>query len=504
MSDVLFYYDMTNPKSWKGGPTTNLIPSGTTNSYPSYGNGHGTFNTNKYNSNTSFNIGTIDNVTDNLVTLSTVDYAINTYDVLNPDTTGGGVTAGTDYWIRKHSDTTFSLHTYNSLQNGNQGGLSVFSDIWADNRVAINATSFPTMWHGAPHRANSGLVKEIIPNGFKYNGREHDCVRCHTEHRVYNGGGKDYMAYGVYPQAVSGNTYAFSCKVRAGNERSIGKTVQMTAWATATFPVSTGSKSIVLTEDWQQIWWTGVAPGAGNINLYFPSDSDTLWDISEIQVEDGSVFHEYTEGTRSNTEAVVDLSGQQTITALNLTYNSDSTFSFDGIDDYMYIANTDYPAVWDDKVTIEVVMMVPTGATWGDASLYQGIVARGAYDGVIGLARHPTDGRIQMNVRSDGAVTSYANAQGLARDTYYHIVGTWDGSKTQIYVNGVKGTDGATTAPAGVPDVANWHIGGNTAFAGANGGYAEGEIPFARVYKKVLTEAEIKRNYASLRGKFGV
>jgi len=85
--NLLFHYDMGNYKSWKGGPTTNLLPTGTINSYPSVGNAHGTYNTNQYvgdgGNNTDFNIGTITSVVDNLVTFVPSAHEINTYDCLN-------------------------------------------------------------------------------------------------------------------------------------------------------------------------------------------------------------------------------------------------------------------------------------------------------------------------------------------------------------------------------------------------------------------------------------
>jgi len=134
-------------------PTINLVPgSNGVNSYPSFGNTHGTYNVNQYNNNNYFSIGTIDNITNNIVTLASVGTVINTYDVLNPQTTGGGVTGGTSYFIKKINSTQFTIHAYNNSQDGSQGYINpstgnykVYDSIANDERVTISLSGFPTM-----------------------------------------------------------------------------------------------------------------------------------------------------------------------------------------------------------------------------------------------------------------------------------------------------------------------------------------------------------------------
>ena len=108
---LFFAYDVADTKnSFIGEPTTNLIGTygaGIVNSYPSYGNNWDTYNTNQYNNNTYFSIGTISNVTSNIVTTSG-NHPLRTYDVVTPQTTGGGVTAGTNYFVKKLSDAMLS------------------------------------------------------------------------------------------------------------------------------------------------------------------------------------------------------------------------------------------------------------------------------------------------------------------------------------------------------------------------------------------------------------
>jgi len=84
---LFFAYDVADTKnSFLGEPTTNLIGtynSNVANSYPSYGNDWGTYNTNQYNNNTYFSIGTISSVASNIVTTSG-NHPLRTYDVVTP------------------------------------------------------------------------------------------------------------------------------------------------------------------------------------------------------------------------------------------------------------------------------------------------------------------------------------------------------------------------------------------------------------------------------------
>ena len=117
---LVFGYDIGNHRYYPGEPTTNLLPSASTNAIPKTGNAWGTYNTNQYNGATYFSVGTISSVTNNIVTTAGT-HPLRSFDVVTPQTTGGGVTAGVNYLIKKLSSTTFSIHSYNGSQDGSQG-----------------------------------------------------------------------------------------------------------------------------------------------------------------------------------------------------------------------------------------------------------------------------------------------------------------------------------------------------------------------------------------------
>lgn len=276
--------------------TTNIIPSPTINSYPTVGNGWGTYQTNQYNSGAYFSIGTITSVINNEVTVVWAEgRKFRTYDVVRPQTTGGGLTAATDYFIKMTSDTTFTIHKYDGTQDGSKG-FGVHDSINNDIRIAINATDFPTMWNGRAHAANSGLVKEVIRNGFSNNGVTHDCLRMYTNHTGPGESWGDYIAYGVNPTITANTQYAVSFYYRAVTPETIGRTVQYQMHNGAGF----GYGSFVLQRDWQRYEAVVTSTVTGGCSLYWNAGKGVVWDLAEIQVEQRGSATSFTTETRAD------------------------------------------------------------------------------------------------------------------------------------------------------------------------------------------------------------
>jgi len=295
--------------------TTNLV--GAPHNTFSVGNSHGTYHTGTtYNGNVVFSIGTVGSVTGNIVTLSVVDHVIYTYDCIKPQTTGGGLTAGTEYFIKKLSPTTFSVHAYDSSQDGSKG-YAVHDSINNDVKIAINATSFPTTWLGGAHRPNQGLVKEVIPNGYIEGDKVYDCMRLHKEHRIETGGSTSYMAYGVLPSVTAGLTYTFSYKARAVNSRSVGATIGLSMYTAGNWPNST---SIVLTKEWQTLRLTSVAPFSGGTNMYFNGTGLTTVDIACLQCEGKTFSTSYVNGSRAAGDFKINTPSLSSECTINFDY----------------------------------------------------------------------------------------------------------------------------------------------------------------------------------------
>jgi len=509
---LFFAYDVADTKnSFLGEPTTNLIGtynSNVANSYPSYGNDWGTYNTNQYNNNTYFSIGTISSVASNIVTTSG-NHPLRTYDVVTPQTTGGGVTAGTFYFIKKLSNTTFTLHAYNSSQDGSQGYWNtstgyykVHDSIASDTRISVNSTSFPTMWWGSAHLPNSGLVKEIVPNGFNYKGVVHDCMVLHYH---IPDGVIDGMAYGVFPSYTANTQYTFSCYVRS---KKPGALIHFDLYFSGTASSQGPYQSPSLTNEWQK-WtktFTSTATG-GVIYFYFWLDSGGPCDIeiAELQCEQKDHATQFVLTSRSNTNSVKDLTNRYTPDVTNLSFDSSARTFFDGTNDYLSTGITALPS--SSLLTIDV-WTKPTSTSqtktlvskWGSSSqsnfcflLFLNWFAQGNLYFLVG----------------NSAGTNYSThtiAHNLSTSSYINYTITYNNGTVKMYRNGqIQLTENsANTTLRSVSTAVT--IGAD--FDGGNPdtltrSYA-GDIPIVRLYSRVLTEAEVYNNYLALKDRFGL
>lgn len=510
---LVFSYDMDNTKkSFKGEPTTNLIP-GDHNSRFTTSNGWGTYNTNQYNSNTYFNIGTVASVSNNEVTMSSWAKELRTYDVVRCQTSGGGLTAGTNYFVYRTGTNTFTLHAYNSSQNGSQGYINpvtgkhkVYDSIHLDQRISINATDFPTMWWGPPHLPNAGLVKEIVEGA----GPEGQNVMRLHQPRTY---GRDGMAYGVYTPVTLNDQISVSFYVR-GNGDQVGRAFSFSTYFGSGY-ASSGS-GITLDGTWQRIEHTWTSSNTFGMYLYFwPSNvaAPAYVDMCDLQVEvnkqNGPTPYTLPSQPRTTTNSLIDLIGYSNCTGHNLKYNSDDTFRFDGqttYADFTFPQTTNMGCLefWQYNNYRIKGDNGSQGSSGGQP--YQTMIQfNGQSSGVRldGWTGSATNEALHIWTSTDA--TSGYNGMTYTRDPvevgWHHFVFNWNGSSYDIWVDGVKKTtypiSGGVHAP--LQPLNSFRIGHNGSTY-----YFDGILPVTRMYNRGLTDAEINQNFNALRGRFGI
>jgi len=479
-------------------PTTNLVPSAQNNGRFTTSNGWATYNTNQYNGNTYFSIGTIGSVSNNIVTLSTVGRNIRSFDVLRAQTSGGGISAGTNYVIKKLSANTFSLHAYNGSQNGSQGyindatgGHKVHDSYHYDQRVSISAANFPTMWWGAPHLPNSALVKEIVENGGRLPGTNAMRLNVFREDNV-----RDGMAYGVYCPVTAGDTITMSVWLKLKDNTKPDATLGYSTY----FGAGNGAHGTTfsgLTTEWQRFTTTWTASVTYNFYSYWwPSSNNAPYaiDMCDFQVETGrDTPSSFTTSSRAQNTTINNLNGTNTGTLINNpTFNNGKWFDFSGVDDYINI-----PSASNFNMYCFEIMFKPhktitpnLGPDNSDYSLC-GITTTGtAANGINVYEWTGSMTNETLSIWTNGLATGIT----ATIDTdFNHAVFNWNGSTYDIWLNGVKQTTvhrnhGAATLLTGVTNVT----------PGANLGYNyyhSGSISNVKAYDRSLTDAEIKQNY---------
>lgn len=504
-SGLVLAVDGANYKSFKGEVTTNLIPNPTVNAYPTTGNAWGTYNTNQYGSGTYFSIGTVNDVTNNIVTM-TAAHSLRTYDVMQPQTTGGGVTAGTNYFIKKISNTSFSLHAYNGSQDGSQGYINpatgthkVYDSIANDTRIAINSTSFPTMWYGPAHLPNSGLVKELRYGEFNAipNLPANDCIRLHY---IRTDDVKDGMSYGVDCTVTPSSPVTVSFYTRSANANAVGKVVQYYTYNYGGGSATAFSYNFTLgpVGVWQRQTYTFTPLYGTMISYWFPVTGGVYaWDWSCMQVEQKSYATNFVAGSRGSTVAtgggwanlIASSNNGELLNGVRESSDNSGSLLFDGTNDVVVLSSHDIISGIQD-FTVES-WIYPT------ASSIDYIF--GNYNsGHNGLELYQVNGRIDLYWAGLNASTS---AGSIVANNWYHVVGTRSGNTASIYLNGSfsSSATNANSIPVSVSypfTIGNGYNYTSEAFGG--------RIASVKVYNRALSAAEVQQNFNATRGRYGV
>lgn len=229
----------------------------------------------------------------------------------------------------------------------------------------------------------------------------------------------------------------------------------------------------------------------------------------QIEFNAGTSFATpFVNGTRSNTEAILDMVGGNTIIANSLTYNSDGSFEFDGSDDYISIPDSD--TLTAANATYEA-WIYPTG---NNGSTQMGIITKANY----GLNTREYQFQVRYNSGVSGQYTvclSHNNNNtswvtcGDNADTIInlnetiHVVCTVENGVGNFYINGdlktTKTGMHTTITNLGAPVVISGTISGTSLIQ-----QFVGDIYIAKWYNKALTPKEVKQNFNTIRGRYGL
>lgn len=497
-------------------PTTNLIPNPTVNAYPTAGNWWGTYNTNQYCGNNGcaqyWDIPAIASVTDNIVTTVSA-HPIRSFDVINPQSSGGGVTGGTQYLAKKISDTQFSLHAYNGSQDGTEGFINsatgrfkVHDSFWLDQRVSVSASGFPTKWFGNPHQPNSGLVKELVRNGFNVPGMPvTDCMRQHV-HRT--DGVPDHMAYGADASFTPNTTVTASFWARSVSPSAVGQGITFyhyTYGQTSPTAYAMGA-TLGPVGVWQRHAYQFNSPNSVAISYWFNPGGPFTYDIANIQIEESPSAKPFVAGSRAQNTTWYDLSGGNHHATLyngarfGLTAGVKSVIC-DGIDDW--IGNTTLPGGHSD-FTLEL-------------AFYHNGLDQGSSYGILSMG---TNGNYGPMFYCHHSCMGSHYFPGSPSGDYPGGMGNWENNAwnlfTWVFTNTTGGSGSLRTYRNGV------YIDGNPNFDFHNSGMGRGTDGFGlstysgggavykgsfsqfRVYKRALNEDEILQNFNACRSRYGL
>lgn len=251
--------------------------------------------------------------------------------------------------------------------------------------------------------------------------------------------------------------------------------------------------------DWWYWYFTITNNGSGNTNLYvnfypatgFYNSSDNSAAtgtaiIGEMMLVAGSIATRFISGTRSNTQSLIDISGNNVITAVNLTYASNNTFTFDGVDDYLDCGSS---IQLTNNFTLEVLHRnINTGH-------------------IIDQGNLGTDPNGSLEFSNRGLTLALNNVESVtATGTITNTTGwnsvscSFSSGAVNFYINGNYDSTRTMTStaftPSGILKIGRRAL-NNTVIM-------SGELPIVKIYNRVLTAAEIKNNFEAIRSRYGI
>lgn len=253
---------------------------------------------------------------------------------------------------------------------------------------------------------------------------------------------------------------------------------------------------------WKSVYFSSTATATGNSRclLYPGACGGRLGDAGFIlyknpQVEfnaPGSVPSPFVAGTRSNTQAIIDHVGNNTITASDLTYNSDGTFSFNGSSNY----------ITPSGITDAFLSTSWSMSFWAKFTS----VNKGSDNALFGHGAASQNNGLHLGERANYAYFGFysndlSGTVALGANVWKNITFTYNSStklKT-IYVNGVFDTSGGTVGYTGTGS--NPIIG---MYPWATSYKMSGSIANTQIYNRTLTAAEVQQNFNALRGRYGI
>lgn len=311
---------------------------------------------------------------------------------------------------------------------------------------------------------------------------------------------------GTYPRIQqyftppSTNTHTFSVWIRSlsGNCDCFLGAFRNSPWSLP------GSSVKSITGEWQRFTFSWTPPDTTTHLIYMGSHDTAAQKGNTLefwgaQMEAKSHATQFTTGTRSATQGLLDRTGTSTIDISNASFDSNAQMTFDGTDDQFIVYNIGVDN-YSEAFSYECVFKAE--GTWANDRISNIVGILGSYAGHYGLGKSGTN-TISFVIRD----ANYKSISATVSDTstYHHLVGVWDQSNSQmrLYIDGEL-KNSASVTKTGTPDSNDLRIGGRAAFGGSNGSYYHGDIPIVKYYKTALTTAEVLQNFNATKSRFGL
>ena len=378
--------------------------------------------------------------------------------------------------------------------------FKVYDDYANDTRVSINSSSFSNMWWGPPHLPNSGLVKEIITNGFTnpLNSFTSDCLRQHV-HR--SDSVADHMAYNVDASFTPNSPVYASFWAKSVDENAVGKSINFYHYTYGVQSATDYSTSAVLgpVGAWKRYGYTFTSPNNTAISYWFNPGGPYKYDIANIQFEQKDHATPFVEGTRSATQGLLPLIGNSTIDLTNVSFDSNAQITFDGTNDYVKIPDSTAMQVGDVFTINAWVFPTNLNARYGVFSTRRSN-SSGCWQLEVGTASGGTN---RVAVTGIGTWIFETANNVISPNVWSNICFVKPGNGVQggtLYINGNLISPATTTAYNISNNLDDKVVGSGTNLSQ----FFPGDIANILLYNRALTATEAQQNYNKYKTRFNL
>jgi len=250
--------------------------------------------------------------------------------------------------------------------------------------------------------------------------------------------------------------------------------------------------------------------------MYFRRNGGGNIYIRNVQLEESSFATPFVNGTRSNTEAIIDWKSNNTISPVDLVYTSDNKFTFNGLGEtdgsplgsYIPIptsVSTTNPSTKPNGVTYDFWIKADT-----DAANRMGLIVGAGTINHIEIYSSSQYFRTEA-VTQNGYSFGSGGFPDSCRGVWSHFAIVFANNETnrpvRWYQNGELFYTHANMGSG--TDVNQYFQPSRIGSATGSGNYSyapsfKGEIPVFKSYDKALSASEIKQNFSALRGRYSI
>jgi hypothetical protein len=224
------------------------------------------------------------------------------------------------------------------------------------------------------------------------------------------------------------------------------------------------------------------------VSQVFSSATDFVY-IKSGQIEANAFPTPFVAGTRSTTAALLDQTGNNTMTTVSLTYTDSNTPSFNGSTNHITVGNTGMThgtADWTYTMW----------ANWTAITSLGTIYENGSWTSSL-LIRFETNG---FTIYSMGSLWGFVSFTPVL-NTWYHLTFVRTGNTVLFYVNSIQtGTVASFTANI-VPGTSLTFIGMSQH---APGQCFNGRLDAGSIYTRALSLTEVQQNFNASRIRYNI